>query len=76
MLAQLAENTNTQMKQQHERHAKEIEDTKQANYDTHDLFATKTTTPHTITMNDHRITAHFNTMTKSSDTLFDGTPEN
>jgi hypothetical protein len=27
-------------------------------------------------MNDHRITSHFNTMTKASDTLFDGTPEN
>jgi hypothetical protein len=27
-------------------------------------------------MNDHRSTAHFNAMTKPSDTLFDGTPEN
>jgi hypothetical protein len=27
-------------------------------------------------MNDHRITTHFNTTTKASDTLFDGTPEN
>jgi hypothetical protein len=27
-------------------------------------------------MNDRRITAHFNRMTKASDTLFDGTPEN
>jgi hypothetical protein len=27
-------------------------------------------------MNDHRITTHFNTMTKASGTLFDGTPEN
>jgi hypothetical protein len=49
---------------------------KQANRGTHDLFITKTSTPNTITMNDHRITAHFNTMTKASDTLFDRTPEN
>jgi hypothetical protein len=49
---------------------------KQANRDTHDLFTTKTTTPQNITINDHRITAYFNTMTKASDTLFVGTPEN
>jgi hypothetical protein len=64
------------MKQQEERHAKEIADMRQANRDAHDLFTTKTTPPQNITMNDHRITAHFNTMTKASDTLFDGTPEN
>jgi hypothetical protein len=45
---------------------------KQANRETHDLFTNKTTTPSTITMNDHRISAHFNTMTKASDTLLDG----
>jgi hypothetical protein len=76
MLSQLAENTNIQMKQQEERHAKEIADIKQANRDTHDLFTTKTSTPNTKAVNDHRITAHFNTMKKSSDTPFDGTPEN
>jgi hypothetical protein len=76
MFAALAENTKLQMKQQEERHAKEIADTRQANRDTHNLFTTKTTTPQNITMNDHRITAHFNTMKKASDTLFDGTPEN
>jgi hypothetical protein len=27
-------------------------------------------------MNDHRSTAHFNAMTKTSDTMFNGTPEN
>jgi hypothetical protein len=76
MFAKLAENTKIRMKQQEERHAKEIADMKQANRETHDLFTNKTTTPNTITMNDHRITAHFNTITKASDTLFDGTPEN
>jgi hypothetical protein len=76
MFAALAENTKLQMKQQEERHAKEIADMRQANHDTHDLFTTKTTTPQNITMNDHRITAHFNTITKAPDTLFDGTPEN
>jgi hypothetical protein len=64
------------MKQQEERHAKEIADMRQANRDTHELFTTKTTSPQNITMNDHRVTAHFNTMTNASDTLFDGTPEN
>jgi hypothetical protein len=44
----------------------------QANRDAHDLFTTKTTPPQNITMSDHRITTHFNTMTKVSDTLFDG----
>jgi hypothetical protein len=76
MFAALAENTKLQMKQQEERHAKEIADMRQANRDTHELFTTEASTPQNITMNDHRITSHFNTMTKASDTLFDGTPEN
>jgi hypothetical protein len=76
MFAELAENTKFQMKQQEERHAKEIADMTQANRKTHDLFTNRTTTPNTISMNDHRITAHFNTMTKASDTLFDSTPGN
>jgi hypothetical protein len=52
----------------------EITAMKRANLDTHNLLTTKTTPSHT--MNDHRSTAHFNAMTKPSDTLFDGTPEN
>jgi hypothetical protein len=40
MFAQLAENTKIKMKQQEERHAKEIADMKQANRETHDLFTT------------------------------------
>jgi hypothetical protein len=76
IFAALADNTKLQLKQQEERHAKEIADMRQANRDAHDLFTIKTTPPQTITMNDHRITAHFNTMTKASDTLFYGTPEN
>jgi hypothetical protein len=76
MFAALADNTKLQLKQQEERHAKEIADTRQASRDTHDLFTTKTIPPQTITMNDHCITAHFNTTTKAPDTLFDGTPEN
>jgi hypothetical protein len=76
MFAALAENTTLQMRQQEERHAKEIVEMRQANRDAHDLFTTKTTPPQNITMNDHHITAHFNTMTKASYTLFDGTPEN
>jgi hypothetical protein len=76
MFAALADNTKLQLKQQEERHAKEIADMRQVNRDTHDLFTTKIIPPQTITMNNHRITAHFNTMTKAPDTLFDGTPEN
>jgi hypothetical protein len=76
MFAALASNTKLQLKEQEDRHAKEIADMRQVNRDTHNLFTTKTIPPQTITMNDHRITAHFNTMTKASGTLFDGTPEN
>jgi hypothetical protein len=76
LCAALANNTKLQLKQQEDRHAKEIADMRQVNRDTHNLFTTKTIPPQTITMRDHRITAHFNTMTKASDTLFDGTPEN
>jgi hypothetical protein len=76
MFAALADSTNLQMKQQGERHAKEIADTRQANRDARGLFTTKTTPPQNITMNDHRTTVHFKTMTKASYTLFDGTPGN
>jgi hypothetical protein len=40
------------------------------------MLTTKAMPSQTITMNDHSITTHFNAMTKASDTLFDGTPEN
>jgi hypothetical protein len=46
---------------------------KRANLDTQHLLTTKTTLAQT--MSDHRSTAHFNAMTKPSDTLFNGTPE-
>jgi hypothetical protein len=52
----------------------EIAAMKRANLDTHNLLTTNTTPAQT--MNYHRSTAHFNAMTKPSDTLFDGTPEN
>jgi hypothetical protein len=74
--AVLANNTNLQLKEQEDRHAEEISDMRQVNRDTHNLFTARTIPPQTITMKDHRITAHFNKMTKASDTLFDGTPEN
>jgi hypothetical protein len=51
----------------------EITAMKRANLDTHNLLPTNTTPAQK--MNDHRSTAHFNAMTKPSDTLFDGTPE-
>jgi hypothetical protein len=52
----------------------EIVAMKRANMDTQNMLTTKTTPAQT--MNDHRTTAHFNEMTKPSETLFDGTPEN
>jgi hypothetical protein len=52
----------------------EIAALKRANLDTQNLL-TKKTTP-AQTMSDQRSTAHFNAMTKPSDTLFDSTPEN
>jgi hypothetical protein len=52
----------------------EISDMKRAKLDTQHILTTKTTA--TQTMNDHKTTAHFNAMTKPSETLFDGTLEN
>jgi hypothetical protein len=74
LFANLAENTQKQLKEQGEKHAMEIAAMKRANLDTQNLLTTKTTPAKT--MNHHRSTAHFNAMTKPSDTLFDGTPEN
>jgi hypothetical protein len=76
LFSDLANSTNHQLIEQEARHAKEIADTRRVNRDTQNLLTTKTIPSQTITMNDHRITGHFNAMTKSSDTLFDGTPEN
>jgi hypothetical protein len=74
LFATLAENTQKQLREQGEKHAMEIMTMKRANLDTQYILSTKTT-PYK-TMNDHRTTAHFNAMTKPSETLFDGTPEN
>jgi hypothetical protein len=52
----------------------EIAAIKRSNLDMHNISTTKTTPAQT--MNHHRTTAHFNAMTKPSETLFDGTPEN
>jgi hypothetical protein len=72
LFANLVENTQKQLKEQGEKHAMEIAAMKRANLDKHNLLTTKTTLAQT--MNDHRSNAHFNAMTKPSDTLFDGTP--
>jgi hypothetical protein len=74
LFANLPKNTQKQLREQGEKHAMEIAAMKQANLDTHNLLATKTTPAQT--MNHHRTTTHFNAMTKPSETLFDGTPEN
>jgi hypothetical protein len=52
----------------------EIAAMKRDNLETQNLLTTKTTPAQT--MNDHRTTAHFNAMTKPSEILFHGTPEN
>jgi hypothetical protein len=72
--ANLAENTQKQLKEQGEKHAMEIAAMKRANLDTQNILTTKTTPVQT--MNDHRSTAYFNAMTKPSEILFNRTPEN
>jgi hypothetical protein len=74
LFATLAENTQKQLREQGERHAMEIAAMKRANLDTQNLLTTKTTPAQT--MNDHRTTDHFNVMTKTSERLFYGTPDN
>jgi hypothetical protein len=74
LFANLAKNIQKQLKEQGEKHAMEIAAMKRANLDTQNMLTTKTTPAQT--MNYHRSTDHFNEMTKPSDTMFDGTPEN
>jgi hypothetical protein len=74
LFADLARDNQKQFKEQEEKHTMEIAALKRANLDTQNLLITKTTPAQT--MSDHISTAHFNTMTKPSGTLFDGTPEN
>jgi hypothetical protein len=73
LFANLAENTQKQLKERGEKHAMEIAAMKIENLDTQNILTTKTTPAQT--MNDHRSTANFNAMTKPSDTLFDEIPE-
>jgi hypothetical protein len=74
LFTSFTENTQTQLREQEEKHAMGIAAMKQTNMDTQNLLTTKTTP--TQTMNDHRISAHFTAMTKPSEILFDGTPDN
>jgi hypothetical protein len=74
LFSNLARDNQKQLKEQEEKHTMEIAALKRANLDTQNLLTTKTTPAQT--MSDHISTAHFNAMTKPSDTLFDGTPEN
>jgi hypothetical protein len=70
----LVRDNQKQFKEQGEKHTMDIAALKRAHLDTQNLL-TKNTTP-AQTMSDHISTAHFNAMTKPSDTLFDRTPEN
>jgi hypothetical protein len=74
LFADLARDNQKQFKEQEEKHTMKIAALKRANLDTQNFLTIKTTPAQT--MSDHRSTAHFNAMTKPSDTLFDGAPEN
>jgi hypothetical protein len=74
LFATSTKNTKKQLREQGENHAMEIAAMKRANMDTHHLLTTKTTP--TQKMNDHRMASHFKGITKPSETLFNGTPEN
>jgi hypothetical protein len=74
LFADLARDNQKQFKEQEEKHTMEIAALKRANLDTQNLLTTKTSPAQTMSV--HRSTAHFNAMTKPSDTLFNGTPEN
>jgi hypothetical protein len=74
LFADLARDNQKHFKEQEEKHTMESAALKRANLDTQHILTTKTTPAQT--MSDHRSTAHFNAMTKHSDTLFDGTTEN
>jgi hypothetical protein len=73
LFTDLSKDTQKQFKEQGEKHAMEIAAMKRENLHTQHLLTTNTTPAQT--MNNHRSTAHFNAMTKPSDTLFNGTPE-
>jgi dephospho-CoA kinase len=74
LFADLVRDNQNQFKEQREKHTMEIAALKRADLDTHNLLTTKTNPAQT--MSDHRSTDHFNAMTKPSDTMFDGAPEN
>jgi hypothetical protein len=74
LFSDLVRDNQNQFKEQGEKHTMEVAALKRANLDTQNLLTTKNTLEQT--MNGHRSTAHFIAMTKPSDTLFDGTPEN
>jgi hypothetical protein len=74
LFASFTENTQTQLREQEEKHAMEIAAMKLSNMDTQHLLTMKKAPPQT--MNNHRTSAHVTAMTKLSDILFDGKPEN
>jgi hypothetical protein len=74
LIANIARENQKQFKEQEEKHTMEIASLKRVNLDSQHLLTTETTP--TQTMSYHRSTVHFNAMTKPSDTLFNGTPEN
>jgi hypothetical protein len=74
IFASFTENTQKQLREQEEKCVIEIAAMKRANMDTQNLLTTKTAP--TQNMNYHTTSAHFTAMTKPSEILFDGKPEN
>jgi hypothetical protein len=73
LFAELVRENQKQFKEQGDKDTMESV-TFKAKLDTHNRLTTKTTPEQT--MSDQRSTTHLNAMTKPSDTLFNGTPEN
>jgi hypothetical protein len=74
LFADLDKDTHNQFKEQGEKHAMEFASMKRANLDTQNLLAIKTTPAQT--MSNHISTDHFNAVAKTSNKLFNRTPEN
>jgi hypothetical protein len=74
MLADHSKGLKTQMTEQSRKHAPTLEDLKQTQSAIHSLFTQKNTFLSPV--QDYNVTVHFTSMTKASDIMFDGKPDN
>jgi hypothetical protein len=72
--ATFTENTQKQLTEQAEKHAIQIAEMKQTTIETQNLLTNKTMPTQSVIY--HRASAHFTSMTKAYEVLFDGQPEN